>query len=295
MMAENDKPKVIGVFSSYMTPSSYKQRAVAEKRKCDKHVPAAADSMIGTCEYYYRPLGCAYAEAVEKVSVSSAWSTVKAFASTWDPWTDQELVRRLLYRREQLIAPHCTDSDWSRHSNFMMRHIGCGHKPPSYYISYGYYYCSHYGAELLPQLSPAGRAWLVSARKFLQKNLEKGLEQNMRGNVIRMTSQKPGNGSFEMKVPQFHLELNGKRFKEFAFKTHPLAYLDGGIAGLPLTDLYNILKQPRLQEWGSWDTYEQVGKTGLGVIKTWAADGADAVSSTTDDLLNRALELLTAK
>jgi hypothetical protein len=177
----------------------------------------------------------------------------------------------------------------------MMRHIGCGHKPPSYYISYGYYYCSHYGAELLPQLSPAGRAWLVSARKFLQKNLEKGLEQNMRGNVIRMTSQKPGNGSFEMKVPQFHLELNGKRFKEFAFKTHPLAYLDGGIAGLPLTDLYNILKQPRLQEWGSWDTYEQVGKTGLGVIKTWAADSADAVSSTTGDLLNRALELLTAK
>jgi hypothetical protein len=177
----------------------------------------------------------------------------------------------------------------------MMRHIGCGHKPPSYYISYGYYYCSHYGAELLPQLSRAGQEWLRSARWHLQNNMEDGLKQNMRGNVIRMTSRKPGNGSFEMKVPRYHLELNGKRFKEFAFKTHPLAYLDGGIAYLPLTDLYNILRQPRLQEWGSWDTYEQVGKTGLGVIKTWAADGADAVSSTTEDLLNRALGFLMAK
>jgi hypothetical protein len=131
----------------------------------------------------------------------------------------------------------------------MMRHIGCGHKPPSYYISYGHYYCSHYGAELFPKLSPAGKAWLILARKFLQKNMENGLEQNMLKNSVEMRSQKPGSGGFKMDVKRFKLELNDKFFKKFAFKTHPLAYLDGGIAHLPPEDLFNIMRQPNLQEW----------------------------------------------
>jgi len=177
----------------------------------------------------------------------------------------------------------------------MMRHIGCGHKPPSYYVSYGYYYCSHYGKELFPKLSPAGKAWLVITRKFLQKNLEKGLAQNMQGSSIKLTSQKAGNGQFSMDVPQYQLELDDGTFKDFAFKTHPLAYLDGGIAHLPLTDLYNITRQPNLQEWGSLATYEQVNKTGWGSMKAWAGHGADAVSSGTDDLVSRTLNFLMAK
>ncbi|GLU31525.1 hypothetical protein WKR88_19030 [Trinickia caryophylli] len=294
-MAENDNPGVIGVFHSYMTPSGYTQRADAERTRCDSIVPPAADSMIGHCEYYYRPLGCAYTETVEKVSTSSAWVTIKAFATSWNPWTDKELVHRLLYRREQLIPPNCTDSDWSRHSNFMMRHIGCGHKPPSYYVSYGYYYCSHYGAELFPKLSAAGQDWLRSARWYLQKNMEDGLSQNMKRNVIKESSAKPGNGDFQMIVQQYQLELNEEKFKDFAFKTHPLAYLDGGIAHLPPEDLFNIMRQPRLQEWGSWGTFEQVGKTGWGSVKTWVGDGADAVSTGTEDLVSRAIDFLMAK
>jgi hypothetical protein len=291
----NKNDTVLGTGASLLTPSGYQVRPKVELSICNSQVPPAAPSMIGKCPYYYQPLHGEYLETVEKVSVSSAWETVKAFATSWDPWKDKEVARRLLHRREQLIAPESTDTDWSRHGNFMMRHIGCGHKPPSYYVSYGYYYCSHYGRELFPKLSPAGKEWLVLARKFLQKNLEKGLAQNMQGNVIKLSSQTAGNGQFSMDVPQYQLELDEGTFKEFAFKTHPLAYLDGGIAHLPLTDLCRITRQPSLQEWGSWATYEQVGKTGWGSAKTWASDSADAVSSGAEDMVNRALEFLMAK
>jgi hypothetical protein len=294
-MAEHDDTNVTGVFRSYMTPAGYTQRAKADLAKCDVHVPPAADSIVGTCEYYYRPLGCAYPETVEKVSRSSAWQTVKAFATSWDPWTDKELVHRLLHRREQLIPPNCTDSDWSRHSNFMVRHIGCGHKPPSYYVSYGYYYCSNYGAELFPKLSPKGQAWLVLAKKYLQTNLEDGLEQNMKGNRISMSGHLSNSGSFSMDVPQYQLELDDETFKDFAFNTHPLAYLDGGLAHLPPMDLLEITAQPRMQEWGSWGTVKQVIETGWGSIKTWTGDSVDAISSETSDLVNRALNFLMTK
>ena len=286
---------VLGTGESLLTPSGYQVRPKVELSICNKMVPPAAPSIIGKCPYYYQPLHHEYLETVEKVSVSSAWQTVKAFATSWDPWKDKEVARRLLHRREQIIAPESTDTDWSRHGNFMMRYIGCGHKPPSYYVSYGYYYCSHYGRDLFPRLSTAGKEWLILARKFLQQNLEKGLAQNMQGNSIKLSSEKAGNGNFSMDVPQYQLELDDDTFKDFAFKTHPLAYLDGGIAHLPPADLYNIARQPNLQEWGSWATYEQVGKTGWGSVKTWADDGANAVSSRTEDLVNRALNVLIAK
>jgi hypothetical protein len=288
-MGEKDNINVMGVFGSYMTPAGHTQRAQAHKTKCNVHVPPAADSIVGHCEYYYRPLGCAYTETVEKVSVSSAWQTVKAFATSWDPWTDKELVHRLLRRREQLIPPNCTDSDWSRHSNFMMRHIGCGHKPPSYYVSYGYYYCSNYGAKLYPKLSTAGQAWLRSARWWLQKNMELGLKQNMQGNVIHIKSQKPGNGSFAMEVGQFQLEVAEETFKTFAFKTHPLAYLDGGLAYLPSWDLAKILMQPNMQEWGDARTWGQAYDSGKVVLQQRITD------SDLDDPVGKALGRLMAK
>ncbi len=296
-MAENKSTKVTGVFHSYMTPSGYTQRAEVECVECDLNVPPAADSMIGQCEYYYRPLHCGYTEMVKKVTLGSAseavvYTAVKLFSFTFDPWSEGEVVERLLKRREELIPPNCTDSDWSRHSNFMMRHIGCGHKPPSYYIGYGYYYCSQFGAELFPKLSRAGQAWLRDARWRLQKNMEEGLKQNMQGDVIELSSEKPGNGSFTMEVKRYQLELEDNTFKKFAFKTHPLAYLDAGIAYLPALDLWNILRQPNLGEWGSWDTYAQAFKTGAGTAKTWLGNRVQTPSAERDDLVDRSLHFL---
>ncbi|RQH08478.1 hypothetical protein [Paraburkholderia dinghuensis] len=282
---------VLGTGSAMLTPSGYQVRPKVALSTCNQIVPPAASAIIGKCPYYYQPLHGEYLETVEKVSVSSAWETVKAFATSWDPWKDKEVARRLLHRREQLIAPESTDSDWSRHGNFMMRHIGCGHKPPSYYVSYGYYYCSNYGAKLYPKLSPRGKAWLKSARWFLQANMEDGLKQNMKGNQIQMNSRKPGNGSFQMTVPRYELELNDDTFKTFAFKTHPLAYLDAGLADLPdwNWDLVRIMGQPNIQEWGDARTWEQAVDCGMVVLPKMINN------SDIDDPVGKALGRLLAK
>jgi len=267
-MAENDSPKVVGMARSYMTPAGYTQRPAVKKSICDHNVPPAADSIIGRCEYYYRPLHCAYAEKVEKLP---SINEVVAWAQqSFDPWAENDVSVRLLGKRDQLIPPECTDSDWSRHSNFMMRHIGCSHKPPSYYLSYGYYYCSNYGAKLKPSLSDSGKDLLDSARWWLQKNLEKGLAQNMRGDGIKMRSLKPGNGSFAVTdVKKYQLELDDSAFLTFAFNTHPLAYLDAGLADLPFSDLAKIAGQPSIQEWGDRRTWGQAMDSGLVVGKNW--------------------------
>ncbi|WP_321786498.1 hypothetical protein [Paraburkholderia sp. J94] len=278
--------KILGKSTAMLTPLGYAGKTKVPLAICDKNVTPAAESIIGTCPYYYQPLHGEYLETVEKVSLSSAWETVKAFATSFDPWKDKAVAHRLLHRREQLIKPDSTDSDWSRHGNFMMRHIGCGHKPPAYYVSYGYYYCSNYGAKLYPKLSPEGQLWLKSARHYLQQNMEKGLKLNMKGNAIQESSARPGNGSFSMNVPQYELELNGDVFLTFAFKTHPLAYLDGGLGDLGPVDLARISMQPNIQEWGDGRTWGQAVDAGWGVAKTKAGDVGDAVSSTLQRLLS---------
>jgi hypothetical protein len=284
-----DQEKDVGYAESYMTLKSYTKRARVERTVCDDHVPPAADSIIGHCEYYYRPLQCEYTETVEKVTAGSAWATVKAFATSWNPWTDKEVSARLLRQRQTLIQPDCTASDWSRHSNFMMRHIGCGHKPPSYYVSYGYFYCSNYGAKLKPTLSKDGQEWLDNARFYLQRNMERGLAQNMQGNAIQMRSVKPGNGSFTMAAPRYKLELDSDMFRSFAFKTHPLAYLDGGLAGLQLADMTKITGGPALEEWADWRTYEQVWDSGKVVARKVIGEAWDATNADIDDPVSKAL------
>ncbi|SEK09265.1 hypothetical protein SAMN05192539_104356 [Paraburkholderia diazotrophica] len=293
-MADDDR--IVGYAESYMTPRSYTKRARVERTACDVQVPPAADSIIGRCEYYYRPLHCEYLDTVTKVTAGSAWATVKAFATSWDPWTDKEVTARLLHERQTLIQPECTASDWSRHSNFMMRHIGCGHKPPSYYLSYGYFYCSNYGAKLYPTLSPAGQAWLRSAKWYLQKNMEDGLNQNMQGKVIKISSAKPGNGSFSMVVTRYQLELDSETFKTFAFETHPLAYLDGGLSDLQIGDMLKIMGGPALEEWADPRTYQQVWDSGKVVASKTLGDAWDSTKIDVDDPVSKILgRLMDAK
>jgi hypothetical protein len=281
--------KVVGTATSYMTPTDYKQRALVERSVCDKTVPAAAASILGTCPYYYRPLHGEYWETVEKVSVSSTWEAVKAWAKFWDPYKDHATFATLLHRREKLIEAESTDSDWSRHGSFIMRHVGCGHKPPSYYVSYGYYYCSTYGAELFPRLSPAGQTWLLLAKRKLQVNLEKGIAQNMRGNAISLKGER-GDASCDMPVRQYELELDDDNFKTFAFKTHPLAYLDAGLADLGISDLSKIGMQPNIQEWGDLRTLKQAGVSGWPVAKKKADAIWKAATDPVGDALNRLME-----
>lgn len=126
--------------------------------------------------------------------------------------------------------------------------------------------------------------------------MEDGLAQNMQGSVVRMSSVKPGNGSFKMAVQQYRLELDENTFKSFAFKTHPLAYLDGGLAGLQLPDMMKIVGGPALEEWGDWRTYQQVWDSGKVVAAKTMGEAWDAAKADVTDPVSTALgRLLGAK
>lgn len=79
-------------------------------------------------------------------------------------------------------------------------------------------------------------------------------------------------------------------FKTFAFKTHVPAYLDGGLADLPISDLAKIGGQPNLEEWLDGDTWEQAIDSGVEVGKHKAGQAIDAVGETADDALDAGRE-----
>jgi hypothetical protein len=290
-MAENDKDvSVLGKASGPMTLPSDSSRIPVGITVCDKLVPPAAETVIGLCTYYYRPLDKEYAN-------KDTLDGVREWASKYDWWGQKDVVGRLLGEREELIKADSTSPDWSRHANFMMRHIGCGHRPPDYYVSYGYYYCSTYGAKLLPKLTNQGKNWLIDARRLLQRNMEKGLSDNMKGGGISVSCARFPDRSFSMTCKQYGLEIDSVLFRKFAYGTHVPAYLDGGLADLPISDLVKIGMQPKAGDLifdknGLSQAAEsgwEVGKHKAG--EAWA-DGSEAISKAARDALQRLQDLL---
>jgi hypothetical protein len=147
-----------------------------------------------------------------------------------------------------------------RYDDYVNRHSCCDEKssPPDYYLEYGLKYCLRFTEKTYPNLSLKGQAWLEKARCNLQRMMEQGLQNN----------------------PE--LELDSKQFREFAFDTHPKAYLDAGLADLSLSDWYEIAKTPDIKEWGRWETWEQGAETGWGVLKHKAKNAWDWVKSVFD-------------
>lgn len=258
-----DKENPLGSGEAIHTPKNWTDRATVQVSSCDKIVPPAAANIIGQCIYYYRPV---HQEYVNK-SGATTWEALKAWLTSWNPWDDAEVVRKLLQNRDALIQSSRNSPLWSRGTNFMMRHIGCGHQMPKYYVGYGYYYCSNYGEKLYPRLTVRGKAWLVLARKLLQRNMEDGLGQNMRRSTITIPCKFNKSRGFSMDVNRFELELDSDTFKAFAFKTHVPAYLDGGLADLPSDDLLKIGGQPNIEEWLDKATWEQALNSGWEVGK----------------------------
>ncbi|PRY64233.1 hypothetical protein B0H98_106145 [Vreelandella songnenensis] len=271
-MSTND---VLGATDAAYTPTDDTQPVAVSLHVCNKQVPPANESFLGNCEWYYRPL---HDEFIEKSGVAS-WEALKAWATWWNPFSDSDVVRRFLANRDELIAPESAHAHWSRHSNFMMRHIGCGHLPPDYYISYGYYYCYTYGERLRHRLSTDGQRWLDQARFNLQENIETGLEDNMDGDEINVVCRRYPNRSMQMNVPRHELEIDSVTFKTFAFNTHVPAYLDAGLADLPITDLMRIGTQPNAEEWLDGETWKQATDSAFEVGKDKLKGAGNAISS----------------
>ncbi|NUA32013.1 hypothetical protein [Cupriavidus basilensis] len=286
MSQDNENP--LGQGGAIHTPVNWQERAKVTASSCDKIVPPAAESIIGQCVYYYRPL---HQEYVNK-SGAKTWETIKAWLTWWNPWDDKEVVEKLIRNRDALIQPSSDSPLWSRGTNFMMRHIGCGHQMPKYYAGYGYYYCSNYGEKLYPRLTPLGQLWLIAARRNLQQNMEDGLKQNMRGDSIAIPCKFNSNRGFRLSATKFELELNSDKFKEFAFKTHVPAYLDGGLAGLPPDDLMKIGGQPNIEEWLDGATWGQALDSGAEVGKHKVTHPRQTVKETGEALVRAIQSLL---
>ena len=268
------------------TPISDTEGATVHVSYCNLLVPPAPEKVIGLCTYYYRPL---HQEYVDKSGVSTGkaisspiavteviYQPLKkmvSWASGWDPWKDTEVAKQLLRNRTALIKANPDTPDWSRHANFMMRHTGCHHKPPDYYVSYGYFYCSRYGKYLYPTLSDQGKQWLANARKNLQRNMESALKQNMAGGVIKIVCKVDHRRDYTSKpIAQYQLEIKNDTFRQVAFGTHVPAYLDAGLAELSVADMAKITGQPDIGEWGKSDTWKQAEGAAVGVAEIRSAE-----------------------
>lgn len=97
--------------------------------------------------------------------------------------------------------------------------------------------------------------------------MERGLEQNMMGEEISIPCVRFPNKGFTMTAPVKELELSNNVFKTFAYGTHVPAYLDGGLADLPIDDLRKIGWQPKAANLlFSLDGIKQAGESSTVVI-----------------------------
>jgi hypothetical protein len=162
----------------------------------------------------------------------------------------------------------------ARHRDFLRRHresqkttesgvLGVGAtlnaaiSPPDYYLSYGYKYAQRFTNELFPRLSDRGKGWLVRARVNLQLAIENTL----------------------MSAPRLFetVEKMPDRFRDFCFGTHAKAYLDAGLADLPMSDLTMIATTPDISDLFSAAGLEQVFDVVLGLTAHTVGNVFDVV------------------
>lgn len=241
---------------------------VNPQEKCNTVVNMALDHVYGSCGYYYVPYKddpIKKGEVVNKNGINIRYFLNHAdvlidVTKTQERWQlALEVALKVIKNRESLLKLDGSDPNWSRYADFMKRHTAtCGHLPPTYYRAYGFYYCSRFGAYLLPSMkSKEGKDWLKDARYHLQLYMDRGLDQNNKGDVIKLPCKLAPKASQNMTFKKQTVELSDKDFKTFAFNSHVPAYIDGGIQEIPFTDLLRIIAEPNLQEWMDFETWDQ--------------------------------------
>lgn len=126
-------------------------------------------------------------------------------------------------------------------------------EPPDYYLDYGDRYVRRFSEETRPLLSPAGQRWLDRVRRKLQEAIEELRDSDPLGFAL--------------------LELEPERFADFAFETHPEAYLEAALAELPLRDLILIGSTPDAQDLFSQRARAQIARVIHGLVGACRAQG----------------------
>lgn len=125
--------------------------------------------------------------------------------------------------------------------------------------SYGYKYCYAFDKLLYSRLTAQGQVWEKKALLKLQEYMESGVVKK----DWLSTKNKSFNDKYQLndekELDLFYnnVELKDSKFTEFAFATHPDAYLDAGLSKLPISDLLKIVVTPDIQEWGDLETVKQ--------------------------------------
>ena len=112
---------------------------------------------------------------------------------------------------------------FARKLDFELRHPG--KEAPDYYEDYGSLYLHKFKYDTRESLSPQGQKWLDRTLVNLQKAIEK-----------------------EVSNSKNTVEENPEKFREFAFGTHPDAYIDAGLFSLPIQDLKDIGSTPNIED-----------------------------------------------
>ena len=112
-----------------------------------------------------------------------------------------------------------------RYNDFVARNP-CA-TPPDYYLGYGGKYYERF-MSLGNKLSPEGQAWCNKTALALQQAIED-----------KRTSDPEGFAK---------LERDPKAFRDFAFSTHPDAYVNSGLYDLPVQDILTIASTPDIKD-----------------------------------------------
>ena len=149
----------------------------------------------------------------------------------------------------------------NRHENYIQRHQhdskSGGDNPPSYYLDYGFKYCTAFKEETYEELSGKGKVWLNRTLKLLQEYMELGVVDK----TYLATVNKAYNKRHDLpkNITKFYtgIECRNDDFRDFAFATHPDAYNPKVMQTLPCSDLILIANTPAYKEWLSGATWEQ--------------------------------------
>lgn len=131
-----------------------------------------------------------------------------------------------------------------------------GMEPPDYYLGYGQKYMERFQALDSTDLSSQGLEWRDRTTDALQQAIE----------------------DFRTRDPEgfANLERDPEAFREFAFGSHPDAYVNSGLYDLPVQDLLVIAATPDVQDVLSMEGINQslitVGKLNISDVPEMAWD-----------------------
>jgi hypothetical protein len=100
--------------------------------------------------------------------------------------------------------------------------------PPTYYLAYGDKYAHVFTLQLRPTLSKVGQTWVDKTFLLLQGAIEDKLDASPQAFA--------------------RLEENSGAFQQFAYDTHPAAYVGTGICGVPCSDALKIGLTPSFSD-----------------------------------------------